>query len=90
MTVEYDFSRFRTVNDMDDAQRRAWLRAGKPPLGPEQPQPKSAATMTREAQEGWDRWAVAHVQNGADQLAYIVGQEVGKIRRAHEARIEVP
>jgi hypothetical protein len=50
--MTYDFRRFTSVNDMTDAQRRAWHEAGRPELGPA-PKPKPASTaMNAEAQAG--------------------------------------
>jgi hypothetical protein len=82
--MTYDFRRFTSVNDMTDAQRRAWHEAGRPPLGPEpKSKPASTVAMNREAQERWDWWAKTHVNNGLYALAYEIGAECGRI----EARL---
>jgi hypothetical protein len=85
--MTYDFRRFTSAKDMTDAQRHAWFKAGRPPLGPA-PKPKPASTaMNAEARAGWDRWCKTHVNNGLYMLAYEIGAETGKIERRLAKRI---
>jgi hypothetical protein len=81
---------YTNAADMPQADRVAWLRAGRPELAKptSQSQPKTVA-MSVEAQAGWDRWCRGHVSNGLDALAYTIGAEVAKIENRLKAQINV-
>jgi hypothetical protein len=76
--MSYDFSRFKNINDMTDAQRRAWFEAGRPPLGLE-----PASTMNAETTRAWNAWLCSYT----DRLAYELGACSAEIENRLNAKI---
>jgi hypothetical protein len=84
----------RTISRVDDAQE-SWAaeNARRDLHSPiERTPPRStqgSITMTTQPDwSDWDRWAAAHVQIGIDSLAFMVGEEVGKIEKRLAEKIE--
>jgi hypothetical protein len=75
--------RITSVNQMSQAERRAWIAAGKPELIEPEPQTKSTIAMNAETSRAWNAWLYGHL----DRLAYEMGACSAEIENRLAKRI---
>jgi hypothetical protein len=67
--IESEFAADNEIRDARDAQM--WRT----------PTQKETPKMTTQDWSGWNTWAEEHVKRGVEELASIMGEEVGKVER---------